>query len=165
LAELLARLKRAERRSCTLTASSTLTWATSGTSNRPGHGHVLSSRDSRPALNKGPQRPLSQDLRAEAIASLGMVITLRQPLATAEKTIKLLKARRLRQRPDYKDAAKDVTAASRARRGRALVGGELKITEDITFSSSNLINRHLPQFDPAVNLYLEGCASATIPTA
>lgn len=110
-------------------------------------------------VNKGPQRPaFPQDLRAEAIASLGMVDYVavnRWP--TAEKTIKLLKPDIYAKGPDYKDAAKDVTGGiSLEEEAVRSVGGELKITDDITFSSSNLINRHLPQFDPAVNLYLEG---------
>ncbi len=110
-------------------------------------------------VNKGPHRPaFTQVLRAEVIASLGMVDFVavnRWP--SAVETIKLLKPDVYAKGPDYKDAAKDVTGGiSQEEAAVRAVGGELRLTSDITFSSSNLLNRHMAQYDPAVAEFLEG---------
>jgi len=110
-------------------------------------------------VNKGPHRPaFPQGLRAEAVAALDAVdyvgIT-RWP--TAENAIKLLRPDIYVKGPDYKDARKDVTGGIRLEEEAVRsVGGELRTTEDITFSSSTLINRHLSTFDDPVNDYLDG---------
>lgn len=108
-------------------------------------------------VNKGPHRPaFAEDLRAEAIAALGCVDYVainRWP--TAVETIELLKPNIYAKGADYKDAKKDYTgkiideeAAIKS------VGGEIAFTDDITFSSSGLINRYLPVFPEEVNKYL-----------
>jgi len=110
-------------------------------------------------VNKGPHRPaFPQDLRAEVIAALDMVDYVainRWP--SAVETIELLHPDIYAKGPDYKDAAKDVTGGiSREEEAVLSVGGELKLTSDITFSSSNLLNRHMSHYQPAVERFLEG---------
>lgn len=109
-------------------------------------------------VNKGPHRPaFTEDLRAEAIASLDCVDYVainKWPMAI--ETIKLLKPDYYVKGPDYKDPDKDHTGGiSLEEEAIASVGGELFITEDITFSSTNLINRFLPVFSKPVRDYLE----------
>ena len=110
-------------------------------------------------VGKGPHRPaFSEDLRAEAVAALDCVDYVainKWPLAT--DTIRLLKPDFYVKGPDYKDPEKDVTGGiSTEEEAVVAVGGRLVITEDISFSSSNLINRYLPIFSKAVKDYLEG---------
>ena len=110
-------------------------------------------------VNKGPHRPaFAQDLRAEVIASLDMVDYVainRWP--SAVETIRLLRPDIYAKGPDYKDSTKDVTGGiSREEEAVLSIGGELKLTSDITFSSSNLLNRHMSHYQPAVGQFLEG---------
>jgi rfaE bifunctional protein kinase chain/domain/rfaE bifunctional protein nucleotidyltransferase chain/domain len=108
-------------------------------------------------VNKGPHRPaFGQDIRAEVIASLDCVDFVainRWP--SAEKTIKLLQPDIYAKGPDYADKSKDITGGISVEADAvASVGGMLRITEDITYSSSNLLNRHMPSFDREVNDFL-----------
>ena len=108
-------------------------------------------------VNKGPHRPaFPQGLRAEVLAALDVVDFVainRWP--TAVETIKLLRPDVFAKGPDYKDAAKDVTGGiTQEVEAVHSVGGEVKFTQDITFSSSTLLNRHLPLFSPEVNNHL-----------
>jgi rfaE bifunctional protein nucleotidyltransferase chain/domain len=109
-------------------------------------------------VNKGPQRPaFPQDLRAEAIAALKFVdyVAINEWPAAVE-TIETLRPDIYVKGPDYKTAAQDITGTiiSESEAVRA-VCGEIRFTDDVTFSSSNLLNRYLPQFAPAVVEYLE----------
>jgi len=109
-------------------------------------------------VNKGPHRPaFPQNLRAEMLAALDAVDYVainRWP--TAVKTIELLKPDIYAKGPDYKVAAKDVSGGiTKEEEAVRSVGGAIRFTEDIAFSSSNLLNRHMPQFDSAVNDFLE----------
>lgn len=108
-------------------------------------------------VNKGPHRPaFPQSLRAEVLAVLDMVDYVainRWP--TAVETIKLLRPDVFAKGPDYKDAAKDVTGGiTQEVEAVHSVGGEVKFTQDITFSSSTLLNRHLHLFSPEMNNHL-----------
>jgi len=113
-------------------------------------------------VNKGPHRPVfREELRVEAVAALECVdyVALNKwPMAV--ETIQLLKPDFYVKGSEYREAEKDIT------RGIALeeaairsVGGQLAFTNDITFSSSNLINRHLPIFQKEVSDYLAGFAA------
>lgn len=96
-------------------------------------------------VNKGPGRPVfPEQLRMESIAALESVdyVALNH-WPTAVETIKMLRPTYYVKGPDYKDKEKDTTkgiydeeAAVKA------VGGQLYITDDVTFSSSHLINSH-----------------------
>ncbi len=110
-------------------------------------------------VNKGPHRPaFTEDFRAEAIAALDCVDYVAiNKWPTAVETIALLKPDIYAKGADYKDAQKDYTgkivdeeAAIKS------VGGEIAFTEDITFSSSSLINKYLPVFPEEVSEYLAG---------
>jgi rfaE bifunctional protein nucleotidyltransferase chain/domain len=109
-------------------------------------------------VNKGPHRPaFPQELRAEAIAALKFVdyVAVNQWPAAVE-TIEALRPDIYVKGPDYKNAAQDITGTiiAEAEAIRA-VGGEMRFTDDISFSSSGLLNRYLPQFAPPVIEYLE----------
>lgn len=109
-------------------------------------------------VNKGPHRPaFTQNLRAEVIAALDCVDFVainRWP--TAEKTIAMLKPNIFAKGPDYKEKSKDITGGIfEEERSVLSVGGKLCFTEDITFSSSTLINNYIPQFDTPVNDFLQ----------
>lgn len=108
-------------------------------------------------VNKGPHRPaFPQGLRAEVIAALDVVDFVainRWP--TAVETIKLLCPDVFAKGPDYKDAAKDVTGGITQEVAAVhSVGGQVKFTQDITFSSSTLLNRFLPLFSSEVSNHL-----------
>jgi rfaE bifunctional protein nucleotidyltransferase chain/domain len=109
-------------------------------------------------VNKGPHRPaFPQDLRAEAIAALSVVDYVainRWPLSV--ETIKLLRPDIYVKGSEYKIPEKDITGGiiPEAEAVRA-VGGEIRFTDDIAFSSSALLNRHLSVFPPEVDRYLE----------
>lgn len=109
-------------------------------------------------VNKGPHRPaFPHDVRAEVVASLGMVdyVCVNRWPASVE-TIKLLKPDIYVKGADYKIAEKDITGGIVSETEAVhSVGGQIRFTDDITFSSSNLLNRYLPSFPPAVNDFLE----------
>ncbi|MDE3077825.1 MAG: adenylyltransferase/cytidyltransferase family protein, partial [Chloroflexota bacterium] len=109
-------------------------------------------------VNKGPDRPaFTETLRAEVIAALDavdFVAVNRWPTAT--ETIHLLRPHVYAKGQDYQDAEKDVSGGIEHEAAAvAAVGGEIKFTQDITFSSSNLVNRFFSGFPPEVNQFLE----------
>lgn len=110
-------------------------------------------------VNKGPQRPAFTDaLRAEAVAALDCVdyVAINE-WPTAVETIKILKPDFYIKGAEYKSAEKDKTQGIVAEeKAVQSVGGKMVFTEDITFSSSNLIKRYLPVFTKEVSEYLNG---------
>jgi rfaE bifunctional protein kinase chain/domain/rfaE bifunctional protein nucleotidyltransferase chain/domain len=109
-------------------------------------------------VNKGPNRPaFKQDLRLETIAALECVdyVALNK-WPKAVDTIRLLKPHVYAKGPDYKKMEKDVTGGIyQEEEAVKSVGGKIAFTEDITFSSSNLINKFFPAFSKEVSDYLE----------
>ena len=109
-------------------------------------------------VNKGPHRPVfTESLRAEAIASLECVdfVTVNK-WPTAVEAINLIKPDRYAKGSDYKDVGADHTGGIvHERKAVEAGGGELIFTDEITFSSSQLLNRHLSVFSDEVNQYLE----------
>jgi rfaE bifunctional protein kinase chain/domain/rfaE bifunctional protein nucleotidyltransferase chain/domain len=109
-------------------------------------------------VNKGPHRPaFPHDVRAQVIAALGAVDYVavnRWPLSV--ETIKLLKPDIYVKGPDYKNSGDDVTGGivSEADTVRS-VGGKICFTDDVTFSSSNLLNRYFSSFPAAVEQFLK----------
>ncbi len=109
-------------------------------------------------VSKGPHRPaFPEQLRAEAIASLDCVdyVAINQ-WPTAGETLALL-------RPDvYAKGAEfrgnRTPEIVREEAAAAAVGAEMVFIEDITSSSSALINRHLSPFPEEVDRYLIGLA-------
>jgi len=108
-------------------------------------------------VNKGPNRPaFSEHLRAESLAALDCVdyVAINQ-WPTAVKTIILLKPDFYMKGSDYKDSSNDITGKIKDEAAAVQsIGGEIRFTEDITFSSSKLINRLIPSFDEETNRYL-----------
>jgi rfaE bifunctional protein kinase chain/domain/rfaE bifunctional protein nucleotidyltransferase chain/domain len=113
-------------------------------------------------VNKGPGRPVfSEHLRAEAIAALkcvDYVAVNKWPMAV--ETITLLQPNFYVKGVEYGDAGKDQTGGiSLEENAVRSVNGELVFTDDITFSSSSLINNHLPVLPKEVRDYLTAFTS------
>lgn len=109
-------------------------------------------------VNKGPHRPVfTQTLRAEMLAALDVVdFVAINEWPTAIETIRRLKPQFYVKGPDYRDSTKDLTGkiVDETEAVHA-VGGEMYFTDDLTFSSSSLINRHLEVLPPQVTEYLQ----------
>ena len=108
-------------------------------------------------VDKGPHRPaFPENLRAEAIASLGTVDYVAiNKWPTAVETLKLLQPHYYVKGAEFKSASSDRTGKI----GEELevieeIGAKFAYTDDIVFSSSNLINRYLSSFSDEVNNYL-----------
>lgn len=113
-------------------------------------------------VNKGPNRPaFKQQLRAEAIAALNSVdyVAVNEwPLA--EETIKLLAPDFYVKGQDYKDSNQDLTGGILLEEAAVKsVGGEIVFTDDIVFSSTSLINEHMPVVTKDLNDYLTSFSS------
>ncbi|MBV8602590.1 MAG: adenylyltransferase/cytidyltransferase family protein, partial [Candidatus Eremiobacteraeota bacterium] len=108
-------------------------------------------------VNKGPNRPaFTESLRAEALASLAdvdYVAINRAP--TAVEAIRALRPAIYVKGPDYKRPDADITGMIGVEEAAVVeVGGRIETTDDITFSSSNLINTFLPSYGAEVEDYL-----------
>jgi bifunctional ADP-heptose synthase (sugar kinase/adenylyltransferase) len=108
-------------------------------------------------VNKGPNRPaFNEELRAEAISALDCVDYVainKWPMAV--ETIRCLRPNFYVKGAEYKDATKDSTGGiTLEEQAMNSVSGDLVFTEDITFSSSRLVNRYLPVFPREVSDYL-----------
>lgn len=112
-------------------------------------------------VNKGPHRPVfAEDLRSEAIASLFAVdhVAVNQ-WPTAVETIQFLRPNVYVKGSEFR-SGKDLTGAIRLEQEAIeQVGGRLEFTDEITFSASNLVNRHLSVFPPDVVDFLRDFAS------
>ncbi|NLH42188.1 MAG: adenylyltransferase/cytidyltransferase family protein [Planctomycetes bacterium] len=109
-------------------------------------------------VDKGDKRPaFTEQLRAEAIASLSVVdyVAVNQ-WPTAEETLRLL-------RPDIYVKGSDFKSVGGDRTGKLAqeekvckeLGIELRFTQDIVFSSTNLINRFFSSFSKELRDYLD----------
>jgi len=112
-------------------------------------------------VKRGPGRPLfNEDLRAETLASLAItdyVSIIDSPTAT--ESIKILKPDIYAKGVDYKQKEKDVTGKIyEEEEAVRSVGGRLTFTDDITFSSSKLINDNLDVFPQRTVKYLKAIA-------
>ncbi len=108
-------------------------------------------------VNKGPERPaFTETLRAEALAMLECVdIVAINQWPSAVETLQVLKPDFYVKGSEYREAAKDVTGGIvREQQAVESAGGRLVFTDDITFSSSNLINRHFASQPKKVSDYL-----------
>lgn len=108
-------------------------------------------------VNKGPGRPaFTETLRAEALAMLecvDFVAINRWP--TAIEVIKMLRPDFYVKGSDYIEAGKDISGGIVQEQAAVEAGGgKIIFTENITFSSSNLLNRHFPSFPKEVSEYL-----------
>jgi rfaE bifunctional protein nucleotidyltransferase chain/domain len=109
-------------------------------------------------VNKGPSRPVFPELlRAEMLGAMSCVDWVAVNNApTAVNVIEMLKPDVYVKGIEYKDAEKDVTGKIRDEQAAVeSYGGRIYFTDDITFSSSSLINRHLDLADPKLRTYLD----------
>src|SRR5206468_2336870 len=107
-------------------------------------------------VNKGPARPaFPESLRAEVIASLGCVDYVainRWP--TAIEAIHLLKPQVFAKGSEFRNLQDTIGHVSKEAEAVRAIGGEFVFTEDITFSSSALINQYLAQVPDTTKEFL-----------
>ncbi len=109
-------------------------------------------------VNKGPGRPVfNQNLRAEMLAALACVDwVIISEAQTAETVIEILKPDVYVKGVEYSDERADVTGKIISEREIVeRFGGKIVFTHDITFSSSELINRYIIQYEPQVRAFLD----------
>lgn len=109
-------------------------------------------------VNKGPGRPVFPEaLRAEMVAAVEYVDCVAVNHApSAEHLIQALQPHVYVKGSDYAVAEDDVTGKISAERHAVEEhGGRVVFTHDLTFSSSNLINRYLNIYEPSLQRYLE----------
>ena len=109
-------------------------------------------------VNKGPGRPaFSESLRAEAIAALDCVdLVAINEWPTAVETIPLLRANLYVKGSEYRNGHHDITGGiDRERAAIESVGGRLAFTDELTLSSSSLLNRHAPMLPEESRAYID----------
>lgn len=109
-------------------------------------------------VNKGPGRPVfSELLRAQMLAALEQVDYVAvNPAPTAVNVLHTVKPSVYIKGSEYANAADDITGGIVDEREAVEAhGGVLAFTDDITFSSSSLINKYLGVYDTEVHAYLE----------
>jgi len=112
-------------------------------------------------VKRGPGRPIfNEHLRAETLASLAVtdyVCVVDSP--TAVECIRALRPDVYAKGADYKEKDKDVTSKIYEEEAAVeSVGGRLVFTDDITFSSSQLINDYLDVYPELTVKYLKTIA-------
>jgi rfaE bifunctional protein nucleotidyltransferase chain/domain len=110
-------------------------------------------------VNKGPNRPaFTESYRAQMLAALEMVDYVainRWP--TAVEMLGTVQPDVYAKGPDYKNHEGDFTGKIAEEEAAVRnAGGRIYYTEDISFSSSTLLNRHLSSYSTEVNEYLIG---------
>lgn len=124
------------------------------------HGDVLVVTVTADAfVKKGPDRPVfNHGLRAEMLAALAVVDHVAvDPHADAVAALRLLRPQVYCKGQDYADAAADVTGKiTLERQAVEAGGGALVFTDEATFSSTTLLNRHLDPYEPRLRAHLDG---------
>jgi len=108
-------------------------------------------------VSKGPGRPVfSEMLRAENLSALTCVDYVGIVHAqTAEQSISKIKPHIYVKGNEYKDATDDLTGnITKEKQLVEKFGGEIYFTDDITFSSSSLLNEHFGVFSDETRDYL-----------
>lgn len=108
-------------------------------------------------VNKGPGRPVfNQRLRAESLAALQMVdLVAINRWPTAVEAIKVLKPHVYVKGNEYADTSKDVTGMIGHEEQAVLsVGGRIHFTDEITFSSTELLNSHFDVYPEDAQAFL-----------
>ena len=100
----------------------------------------------------------NQDLRAETLASLSCVDCVAiNEWPTAVDTIKMLKPDIYVKGSDYSDSEKDITGKiAEEENAVKSIGGKLHFTDEITFSSTNLLNTYFDVFPRETQEFLKG---------
>jgi rfaE bifunctional protein nucleotidyltransferase chain/domain len=120
--------------------------------------HLVVTLTANGYVNKGPGRPVfSEELRAETIAALGCVDHVAINHApTAVDLLRRLRPAVYAKGGEYRNAADDITGGIAEE--RAIVeagGGRIFFTDEITFSSSSLLNEHFGVFPPKTKAFLD----------
>ncbi len=113
---------------------------------------------------KGPGRPVFTDvLRAEALAALECVDYVAINHAdSAEAVIEKLKPNVYAKGSDYREATDDLSGKIVVEQGAVeAYGGRIHFTDEITFSSSQILNRHFGIFSEETDQYLRQCRAET----
>jgi rfaE bifunctional protein nucleotidyltransferase chain/domain len=108
-------------------------------------------------VNKGPGRPVfTEALRAEMLAALHFVTFVAVSEASdAISAIEAIKPNIYAKGNDYQNPDGDVTGKiTLEREAVEACGGSIRFTDEITFSSTELINRHFNVFEPHVRDHL-----------
>ncbi|MBF0144175.1 MAG: adenylyltransferase/cytidyltransferase family protein [Magnetococcales bacterium] len=108
-------------------------------------------------VSKGPGRPVfTEMLRAESLASLACVgYVAVVPEATAISAILAIRPDVYVKGQDYQNGEQDITGNIVLERNAVEgVGGRIFFTDEITFSSTNLLNDHFDVFSPLTREYL-----------
>lgn len=108
-------------------------------------------------VKRGPGRPIfTHSIRTETLSALEVVdyvAVVHGP--TADEAITAIRPHLYAKGPDYKNQAEDITGKiSEEETLVKKMGGKLLITEDVTFSSSKLINDHIESYPTEVRTYL-----------
>ena len=109
-------------------------------------------------VNKGPGRPaFTTSLRLESLASLEVVdYVFANKWPTAEDTIKIIKPDIYCKGPDYKNHLDDITGKINDEEAAVnFVGGKIVYTDDITFSSSSLLNKFSNLYSKEEELFFQ----------
>jgi rfaE bifunctional protein nucleotidyltransferase chain/domain len=109
-------------------------------------------------INKGPGRPVfPEGLRSEMLAALEFVDYVGVvPGPDALPALRAIRPNFYVKGQDYRNPEGDITGRIVAEREAAReYGGQLVFTEEITYSSTELINQHLNVFDPHVREHLD----------
>lgn len=109
-------------------------------------------------VGKGPGRPVfNQRLRAETLAALQAVDYVAvNEWKLAEETIKRIKPHVYAKGSDYRDREKDVTGGIHKEEAAVrAVGGRLHFTDEITFSSTELLNEHFGVYPEEAQAWLK----------
>lgn len=108
-------------------------------------------------VNKGPGRPVfPESLRADNLAALACVdFVAINDFPTAVNIIPKVRPHAYVKGSEYKNASDDLTGNILLERNAVEAsGGKIIYTDDITFSSSNLLNEHFGVFNPETQEYL-----------
>lgn len=110
-------------------------------------------------VNKGPGRPVfNEQLRAENLAALACVDHVAvNHAATAVEVLNLIRPNVYAKGSDYQTHGDDVTGnITLEQQAVEAHGGRIYYTDEITFSSSNLLNEHFNIFTPDTKEFLNG---------
>lgn len=112
-------------------------------------------------VKKGPGRPVfSEQLRLETLAALEFVdaVALNE-WPTAVETIRLLEPDIYIKGAEYRNSNNDPTGEiSNEKKAVESIGGKMEFTDEITFSSTSLLNEHFDVFPAGAEAYLRGIA-------
>jgi len=109
-------------------------------------------------VNKGPGRPaFTTSLRLEALSALESIdYVVANETETAEKIIKIIRPNIYCKGPDYKDHSLDLTGKITDEEDAVkLIGGKVIYTNDISFSSSSLLNKYGNLYSAEQKLFIK----------